>query len=135
MSEEKQEEIVFSESQSWKHIEKAFCVEAYHWKGETREFRDGGNRWNVYLYVYPKSKFFQDIDKDASMYQDAILPIPLHGGCTHFSQHCNTKGDVLSFRIGCDYAHLHDDHYSQMDYPDSILADAKELVEWARIHC
>ena len=82
-----------------------------------------------------KASSFKISTKTHQCIKTQFSPIPLHGGCTHFSQHCNTKGDVLSFRIGCDYAHLHDDHYSQMDYPDSILADAKELVEWARIHC
>jgi len=89
--------------------------------------------WCMYALIYDNHPLFKDAEA-------AIEQLPWHCGCTYeerFFQEpargiryeWQRKGEWL--KIGCDYAHLYDDHYQRMSpeggIPPAIQADAQEL--------
>lgn len=97
---------------------------------------EGLQRWCVYAYIYPKHKYFDSIDLDGEMYQDACNAIPLHCGCSFFKVHKDREGKVCSVQIGADYNHYHDYYYTTLETQGEAVAvfdDAESLFEWLSI--
>lgn len=90
---------------------------------------DGGHRWFVYGYVYPKHPLFAKFDGD-SLWQAATDDLPLHGGCTYLHYHRDGDGKVVSIQFGADYRHLHDDRFSYAEeFDGDVKNDAEGLFE------
>jgi len=93
----------------------------------------GPNRWNVYVYIYPTHPHFHKFD-GPSWGQEAILEMPLHGGCTFLKYHKDAlNGEVTGIQVGCDYNHDGDARYTHHATPaDGIkqFRDADELFAW-----
>jgi len=99
---------------------------------------EGGNRWCVYAYIYPKHPLFSKIEPDGGMFQDSTSNLPLHCGASYFEPHYylnheSKKVELTSFQIGADYNHLHDTHYTRMETREEayqVFADAEELFDY-----
>lgn len=94
---------------------------------------DLGNRWCVYAYIYPDHPHFAKFAGPA-MWQDASCEMPLHGGPS-LLEYPMYEGKVSSVKVGCDYNHLHDWHFTRMasaSQAHSVFADANELYEWLK---
>jgi hypothetical protein len=117
---------------------RTFCVTV------TRHGKLIGSGWCVYAYVRKGHRLFDALNVGHFTYYgiDVISSMPLHGGCTFFEPLLHTKdssndmrvkfkkGDIYAFKIGCDYSHLHDDHYSELETKEdawSIFSDAEQL--------
>jgi hypothetical protein len=118
--------------------EKHYMIEVYHWYSEPyKDWNDGdgGNKWNVYCYIYPEHPLFKKIKANGGMWQDALNVLPLHCGVTYFEPNYKKEGRKLvitSYKIGCDYNHLYDDEFTHMTIKDvnRIKYDAKRLYEY-----
>lgn len=116
----------------WKREGQDFRVEVAHWTRkpyDTTEY--GENHWNVYVYFYPNHPYFCSFDGN-DMFQDAAIDVPLHGGVS-LLQNITVNGSPTSVCVGCDYGHLHDDHFSRISKPAEaaeVFRDADQLYEW-----
>lgn len=125
----------WSKRDSWRRFGKNFMVEVYHYT-ETPVQRtsfygdgEGEHRWNVYAYIYPKHPHFAAFFRGEGMWQEAGACLPFHGGVSllEFPQY---DDKVTSVKIGCDYHHLHDDHYTWLatrEEAESVFEDAETL--------
>jgi len=98
------------------------------------EWDKGTNRWATYAYLYPKHDLFKTFTVDGGMFQDAARALPLYKGPSYFVAHRDNNGEneLTSFQIGCDYDHLHDDHYSHHgddDPPADVFENAEKLFQ------
>jgi hypothetical protein len=95
------------------------------------EFSDEGpNRWAVYAYIYPAHPHFPAFSGPA-IFQDATGILRLHRGCSYL-EYPMYDGKVTSVKVGSDYHHLRDDHFTYYDTPADayqVFADADELFE------
>jgi hypothetical protein len=119
--------------------EKHFLVEICHWYSEPyKDWNDGdgGNRWNVYCYIYPEHPLFKKIKPNGGMWQDALSRLPLHRGVTYFEPNYNNVV-IASYKIGCDYNHLYSDEFTHMTIKDAnrIKHDATVLYEYLENYC
>jgi hypothetical protein len=98
----------------------------------------GPHLWCVYLFLYAEHPMFCRIDQFGGSSQEIFEDLSLHGGCTLFrvnmfgperSRH--GKSGVASIEIGCDYAHLYDDHHTHSADNRTVFADAQNLLEFA----
>lgn len=91
---------------------------------------DGGNRWAIYAYIYPKHPHFAKFEGD-HLWQDATN-LRMHGGCSFLRRHFRKDGEVLSIQVGADYNHLHDGMYTWLATSQDAFAvfeDAAELFD------
>ncbi len=91
---------------------------------------EGPNRWAVYAYIYPKHPHFANFD-GPHMWQDAALQLHFHGGPS-LLEYPMYEGKVTSIKVGADYHHLHDDHFTRYSTPADayeVFSDADELFE------
>jgi len=94
---------------------------------------DGGHRWAVYAYIYPKHPRFAMFN-GGSFTQPAINDLPLHCGCSFLQSHI-AKGDVSSIQVGADYNHLYDEEFSQCatkDDAQTVFDDAETLFKFLK---
>jgi len=94
---------------------------------------DGGQRWNVYAFIFPVHPLFALFDpKSDSFYQDVIAEMPFHSGASYLRRHFNDKGEVVCYQVGSDYNHLCDERFTRAYEPDeagSVFRDACDLFE------
>lgn len=118
----------------WHRYGNKFLIEVRHSYGEPDGF-NGSHRWYLYAYIYRGHPLFTKFD-GTHIYQDATKDMPLHGGCSYLRYHVNSDKALAgtpimlsSIQVGCDYNHLHDEYYTNMDTTrvDVILDDAQRL--------
>ena len=85
--------------------------------------------WCLYGTIGRHHPLFKEIDPNGDEYQDALGDLPLHSECTYFEAIYDKIG-VTSYKFGCDYQHLGDDHYTHRDDPECILRDADKLYDY-----
>ncbi len=118
--------------EEWKRpgIDFIVTVEHFFFGSETSERDDGGERWCVYAYIYPKHPRFRRFS-GTGIYQDATKDLPLHSGCTYLRQHRDNDGSVTSFQVGADYNHLHDGFFThERDFGGRVKSDADALFDF-----
>ncbi len=105
--------------------EGGFLVEVSHTD------RCGQNHWALYAYIYAGHPLFTRFDGEG-LWQPATNALPLHGGCTFLQAFRNNESTIVSWKVGCDYSHLHDECYGMLspDYaPDGqVFRDADILA-------
>lgn len=119
---------------AWRRRGKDFMVEVTRYSvappSEIEFALEGSHRWCLYAYVYPKHPYFAAFS-GPNMWQDATARLHLHGGCS-LLEYPMYEGKVSAVKVGADYNHLHDDHftrYSTRAEAYSIFEDAEELFE------
>jgi hypothetical protein len=126
---------IWKHKDEWKREGRNFVVvvsrhsEAVMYEGSGYD-AEGPNRWCVYGYVYPKHPDFTSFDPNAPMYEQPTPP--MHGGCSFFKPHYKADGTIASFQFGCDYHHLGDWSFTQMETKEDayeVFADAEALFE------
>lgn len=122
----------------WHRRGKNFLVEVYHhtvpqseldadmarWGGE------GPNRWAVYAYIYPGHPRFAQFN-GPDLWQEATQGLALHGYCSLLN-YPMYEGKVTSVKVGADYHHLHDDHfthYATQEEATEVFSDASALFD------
>lgn len=130
-------------------------VKLYRWEADPFGSRQTINQngkitmWNIYAYIYPGTRFFEELHKDflesMEKYKDTgevglqdcmrywtphcAEKLDMHGGATYCQVHWDNSGTkITSFEIGCDYNHLHDGHYNGIWEPDLLMNDVQYLV-------
>lgn len=127
----------FRKVEEWKLEGKGFLVTVKHHTVEVASYmgqEDGGNRWAVYAYIYPKHSYFGKF-KGRDMHQEAASAMPLHCGPSFLRWHYNDDPEhgPASVQVGCDYNHLYDDafsFYSTEESADEVFSDARRLFAW-----
>lgn len=108
----------------WKQHEKGFTIELVNWRHQI----DDQEKWNIYVYVYPTHKWYQnniDMLKNGAYYDlDQSSSPPFHGGITRCEIH------PQSIEIGCDYQHLGDEFYAIESDPHTFEYDINLLINW-----
>lgn len=97
-------------------------------------YEQGKYRWCVYAYIYPKHWLFTMFDKALGMFEQPTDDMPLHWGVSFFQAH-ECDGVVTSYQVGCDYNHLHDNHYTFIETESeasSIFNDAMRLFDYLK---
>ena len=115
----------------WKRSGKDFLVEITRHSGESLDHFEGPHRWAVYAYIYPKHPHFSNF-VGSHIWQDATSVMPMHGGAS-LLEYPMYDGEVTSAKVGADYLHLHDEHYTHCatkDEAESVFQDAEELFRW-----
>lgn len=118
--------------EEWKRagIDFVVTVEHFHFGSESILRDDGGERWCVYAYIYPKHPRFKRFD-GTGIYQDATNDLPLHSGCAYLRQHRDNDGSVTSFQVGADYNHLYDSRFTyEREFDGTVKADADQLFDF-----
>lgn len=120
----------WSHKDEWKRQGRGFCVVvSRHQIGES--FGNGPNGWCIYAYIYPEHPHFRMFEGSA-IWQQATECMPLHMGCSYLDYPMR-DGKVTSVQVGCDYNHLHDEHYTHCATKDeawSVFDDAEDLFKW-----
>lgn len=124
----------WEELQEWRLRGKNFLVVVKHYTyGTPLHGFDGGHRWNVHAYIYPKHPVHAKFDQSAGTFQDASADMPLHYGPSLLDWHFDKSGAITSVQVGADYNHLHDNDYTHMStraQAADVFADAEELFKW-----
>jgi len=122
--------------QNWKHKDlwskrsKNFTVEISRHTKQV-EYPEGPNCWCVYAYIFPKHPHYAEFVND-HMFQDAAAMMPMHGGPSLLQWLWNGEKKI-GVKVGCDYQHLHDDHfqhYAKEDDAYEVFHDAEDLFQW-----
>lgn len=86
------------------------------------------SHWTLYVILYKTHGMFSAFEEEQSgdtigMFMGTELghQFDLHGGVTLFN------AEKHSFRIGCDYSHYGDEHYTGVDDPRRFAGDLKHL--------
>ena len=127
----------WSHKDEWQHKTQGFSVIICRWSHKTLndipgfsdEF-DGGNHWNIYAYIYPSHKLFNEFKVDGGIFDQPDLNF--HGGTTYFKSHYDTKGSITCYQIGCDYNHYGDSNYTFMKTKEDaykIFNDAEIIID------
>jgi hypothetical protein len=125
----------YTQKAIWIRKGENFLIEVVRWEKMTQEVHeemrrkigldDGRFVWNIYCYIYPKHRLFNEI------LQEEDCPINcFHGGQTLAHWHIKADGTVTAKQYGCDYAHWGDEHFSFMEQPEEateIFNDAEDL--------
>lgn len=121
----------------WKRYGKNFCVVVSRHTEKTIDEgsgydAEGPNRWCIYGYIYPKHPDFSKFNPVQPMYEQPTPP--MHGGCTFFRTHYKDDGSgaINAFQYGCDYHHLGDWMFTQMETQKDayeVFSDASELFD------
>lgn len=125
----------FNEAQEWTRFihqdnNHVATIQIRHWNTDEPYFNVGIHRWNIYLLVFNTCKKYNDFINGKR------LPIiPFHGGVTYFTTTTQTRwgGDIYSnVKIGCDYNHLGDEHYSHYDVDNISFfkGEAERIYNW-----
>lgn len=91
---------------------------------------DAGNRWFIYVYLYPKHPLFEGNSRSDEYSSET--GINFHCGCTYKDRMFDSNGNIKCVKIGCDYVHYGDDIYSEIDVSDThnfIKSDAEEIFK------
>ena len=124
------EEIKFKLRKEWLCVRPSFCVVVKHWTEDSFMDNEGPNRWGVYAYLYPKHPMFAEFKTD-DILQPPAFELPMHGGPSLFRRNWTNDGETCcSVEIGADYHHYGDEGYTHDETGESVLADARELIEW-----
>lgn len=102
----------------------------------SRHNKQDGNGWAVYAIIFPEHRLFRALlaahQAGTPYYEvEAITSMPLHGGCSYFKAVCE-DGNVVSFKVGGDYSHYHDDLFLDMataEHATTVFYDAAELAK------
>lgn len=130
------EPITWNPKEVWSFTDrKTFRVEVQHWVDDWKSsYGDRGpNHWNVYIYIYEGHPHFAGFNPDMDSGNAACNAYDFHGGATYFSPHYKPDKSIASYQIGCDYSHLHDDHFSHIttkDHARRVFLDAENLVRY-----
>ena len=97
---------------------------------------EGENGWAVYAIVFPEHPLFPVLlaahQAKTPYYRiQEVSDMPLHCCCSYFDA-VDRAGKVISFKIGADYGHLHDDLYLRRNTADEvpgIFDDARLLLD------
>ncbi len=97
---------------------------------------DGGQRWNVYAFIFPAHPAFAlfNVESD-SFYQDVIAAMPFHSGASYIRRHFDHLGRVSCYQVGSDYNHLGDDRFTFMQTEEEaikVFADAIDLTVYLK---
>jgi hypothetical protein len=105
----------------WFKVGKAFRVEARHW------IYYGENRFNVYVYLFPKHPLFDKCEEDIWGCPDGLT---LHWGSTYCHWVRDKEGVITCKSYGSDYEHL-GDHYTGESNPMNtpIFYDAQTVFD------
>lgn len=116
----------------WVRHGKDFAIEILHIPNPTGGSWEFGeeNRWFIYAYIYPKHPLAGKITSN-EIFQDSLMSLPLHGGCSYVNHNCSIDGKINSIKIGCDYQHYGDEYYSDIsvDDPKVFFVDALRLFD------
>lgn len=120
-------------SNSWKQRGQHFTVEVKHWiaPGEATH-DDGRNSWNVYAYIRYGHPLFAGF-QGGNLWQEAATSLPLHCGPNFLEWSYGSDGKPICVKVGSDYHHLGDDHFSFIDSPSDareVFRDAEMLYDW-----
>ena len=120
--------------QLWRKRDLNCLVEIQHsllaYVDQTRD--RGPHRWYIYVYIYPKHPLFSLFVGD-SLFQEAVVNMPLHGGCSYLRWHFDNNGEISSIQVGCDYDHCGDESRTYEDVVDHLKYyqhDAQTLLDW-----
>lgn len=123
----------------WKMRADTFTVEVVRWsdgpidpQNDFWKGRKGEHHWNVYAYVYPKHRIFPTLCDEAAR-SNVESCFPFHYGSTYCKPNFNEKKEITSWKIGSDYDHLHDDHFSFQSTKEAAFVqflDAENLFDW-----
>jgi hypothetical protein len=94
---------------------------------------EGPHRWAVYAWIYPKHPHFAKFNGTGNLFEAATADMPLHSGASMVLSHFDAKGEVQSIKVGADYHHLHDEHfthYAQAEEASEVFDDADRLHAW-----
>jgi hypothetical protein len=89
---------------------------------------DGGWRWCVYAYIFPKHRLFAEFNDSDSFSQDVCQDLHFHHGPSYLRRHRNEKGEVTCYQVGSDYNHLYDERFTRAE----TAADACQVFEDAQ---
>lgn len=111
---------------------KTFSVEIVHRKDEPGMLfaGDQGNRWFIYVYLYPKHPLFEGNSRSDEYSSET--GINFHCGCTYKDRIFENNGNIKCVKLGCDYVHYGDDFYSEIDVTDThnfVKSDAEEIFK------
>lgn len=122
----------------WKQCFNTFCVEISRHSIESNPTKkDGGNRWAIYIYIYPSNKYFELFKANnwacSSLFKTG-LDIPLHKGQSYAVEWINKDFSIASIQIGCDYNHEYDEYYSFYTKDDIqvFIHDAQKIIDWLK---
>ena len=88
-------------------------------------------------FKYPSMKdAYYGTGKRFDYFECDFADLPFHGGITYYSERICPEMQKTIVKIGCDYQHYGDDHYSHDDNGDAILNIESEQVvkEFIEIH-
>lgn len=95
---------------------------------------DGGQRWCVYVFIYPKHPHFTEFDGTESMLQPAACALPGHSYPSFCRIHADNKsGSITSYQVGWDYNHLYDQRFTEIATAEDaveVFKDAELVFEW-----
>lgn len=132
--------IEWEYTELWRKRGEGFCVEVTHKieplcvEGRAR-VEEGRNRWCVYVYIYPAHPHFNAFEGDR-LWQEATNAMPLHGGASYLTRHCDTQGNITSIQVGADYHHDGDQSYTYFDDKEEagvVFYDAELLFAWLQV--
>lgn len=122
----------------WHRRGKNFLVEVYHHTVPQTELEsdmarwggEGPHRWAVYAYIYPDHPRFAMFN-GPDLWQEATQGLALHGYCSLLN-YPMYEGKVTSVKVGADYHHLHDEHftrYATKEEAAEVFNDADQLFD------
>jgi hypothetical protein len=123
-------EAPWDHKDAWRKRGQDFMVEVTRHNG-TEDISEGPHRWAVYAYIYPKHPHFAEFD-GPHMWQLAATCLPLHGYPSYL-EYPMYEGKVTSVKVGADYHHLHDYHFTHYATPNEareVFDDAQALFDW-----
>lgn len=132
--------LQFQPKREWWCHGNEFLVTVKHYIETPSEFMElnfdeGPNRWNVYCFIYPSHplfKKFKTVGRSGG-WPSICYTFPLHGGVSYFCKYTMDNRKVTSYKVGCDYHHLHDNRFTYMETTEEakeVFQDAERLHEW-----
>jgi hypothetical protein len=116
----------------WRRTGDSFAVEVTRHIVVLRDdlgLHEESQRWCVYAYILPGHKKFKEFN-GCDLKQKALLDMPLHKGPSFLEWSYEEGGHPVSIKIGADYNHLDDKHFTQYYSPKeahSVFQDADLL--------
>lgn len=117
-----------------------FTIEVIHSDlgRDQRNSDDGGHRWCFYAFIYDDHPHYDNFTEN-DMSQEACRMLPMHSYPSYFERlESHRSGRLMvtkSVKVGCDYNHYGDEHYTYVDTEESaklngIFDDAQRLYDW-----
>lgn len=95
---------------------------------------DGGQRWNVYAFIFPQHPVFAKFDlKSDDIWQPAAVAMPFHSGPSFIRRHFDQSGGVSCIQVGSDYNQDMDERYRWAETPEQamgVFSDAIDLITY-----